>query len=301
MSTHMHIKCTYTRAHVDTQVPMYTHAHVDTYFYRYTWIHIFAHIHACTCSHAHRDAHVHMHTFVHNTCTWTHKCLHAHTCTQEYTCTHKCVCTDMYICAHVHIYTGIRLLCMLLFISMLFILVSEFKNYSCICVHDVCAGITCHAIGMEVRGQFYGLGSLCGNSTRLPGFRQKHTSLLSFLVSPAFSLLKVSNSPTQQVFIFPDIYPLFSFLPLSTKSLHSILSKSESNPGPDFASGGLVSKVHTNWCSLFSLFSWRWPHFLDLCPYRASCSVYHLHSCKEEVKLNLEDWFPLNIWGCGIS
>lgn len=173
------------------------------------------------------------------------------TCTHMYTGIHMC------ICAHVHIYTGIRLLCMLLFISMLFILVSEFKNYSCICVHDVCAGITCHAIGMEVRGQFYGLGSLCGNSTRLPGFRRKHTSLLSLLVSPAFSLLIVSNSPTQQVFIFPDIYPLFSFLPLLTKSLHSILSKSESNPGPDFASGGLVSKVHTNWCSLFSLFSWR--------------------------------------------
>lgn len=158
----------------------------------------------------------------------------------------------MCICAHVHIYTGIRLLCMLLFISMLFILFSEFKNYSCVCVHDVCGGITCHVIGMEVREQFYGLGSFCGNSTWLPGFRWKHTFLLSLLVSPASSLLIVSNSPTQQVFISPDTHPIFSFLSLSTKSLHSILSKSESDPGPDFASGGLVSKVHTNWhCLLF--------------------------------------------------
>ena len=52
------------------------------------------------------------------------------------------------------------------------------------------------------------------------------------LISPASSLLLVSNSPSQQVFIFlPDTHPIFSFLPLSTKSLHSILSKSESNPG----------------------------------------------------------------------
>lgn len=60
---------------------------------------------------------------------------------------------------------------MLLFISVLFILISEFKNYSCICVHDVCGGIICHAMGMEVREQFYGLGSLC-TFVWLPGIPQ---------------------------------------------------------------------------------------------------------------------------------
>lgn len=70
-----------------------------------------------------------------------------------------------------------------------------------------------------------------GNSTRLPGFRWKHTSLLSLLVSPASSLVSFQLSSSASVHFFSDTHPIVSFLPLSTKSLHSILSKSASNPG----------------------------------------------------------------------
>lgn len=75
-----------------------------------------------------------------------------------------------------------------------------------------------------------------GTLTRLPGRKGSSFPAESSLTSPPPSSLQLNKCSCS------DIHPTFTFFQLSPKSLHSILSKYESNPGPDFAYRVLVSK-----------------------------------------------------------
>lgn len=169
----------------------------------------------------------------------THACAHRHT--------HACAHRHTHECSYSHTRIKLCLACFLLtFFYIRFLRIIPVCACVCACVvvvlYIVCGG---QRTILWAWVSFY-LCVASGNCIQVIGPMKQGLYLLSHLTNPAWCFLLMLKSPTLQMFILSDIHPVFGFPNVPKISTQNSV-QSRINSGPDFASGGSVSSLCSNW------------------------------------------------------